>query len=177
MVDAMDRLRGLDRNIADSAHQLQRAAGHVQRHASGPSTVVALPAALAHLEEALERLATSAVMAAHAVDDWASEPGPGRDDAALSPKARALRRQLVHRSAHLHSARDCCPETRRSARELLRSPTANAGTDPDDSARPTGSTDGDRVPHGISGRLNAIRADADGPHALGLGRVTTPHGS
>lgn len=37
-------------NIADGAHQLQRAAGWLQERASEPGAVTALPAALAHAD-------------------------------------------------------------------------------------------------------------------------------
>ncbi len=109
-------------DIASSAHQLQRAAGHVQQRASGPGAVTALPAALAHLEEALERLATGAIRSAQAVEDWESEPGATLDGEALSPPARALRWHLFHLSARLRGAQDACPDARRWARELLREP-------------------------------------------------------
>jgi hypothetical protein len=108
-------VQGMDPTIADSAHQLQRAAESLQRHASDPAAVAALPAALAHLEEALERLSTTAVTAAQAVEDWALET----DGGTLSPSARALRWHLFHLSARLRSARDGCPATRDWARELL----------------------------------------------------------
>ena len=119
MVEGMDESQP-PTDIADSAHQLQRAAGHVQQRASGPGAVTALPAALAHLEEALERLATGAIKSAQAVEDWESESDPALQ--ALSPPARALRWHLFHLSARLRGAQDACPDARRWARELLREP-------------------------------------------------------
>ena len=105
-------------DIATGAHQLQRAAGRIQQLASEPGAVTALPAALAHLEEALERLATGSLKAAQAVEDWALEAeGP-----ALGPDARALRWHLFHLSARLRGAEEACPDARRWARELLREP-------------------------------------------------------
>jgi hypothetical protein len=62
-------------NIAESAHELQRAAGWFQKRASDPGAVAALPAALAHVEEALDRLATAMVKAAQAVEDVADDSG------------------------------------------------------------------------------------------------------
>jgi hypothetical protein len=116
-------MRGSNRHtIASGAHELQRAAGRVQQRASDAGSVAALPPALAHMEEALERLATGVVKAAQAVEDWALESGPSMDREALSPEARALRWHLFHLSARLRSASDACPDTRRWARELLREP-------------------------------------------------------
>ena len=108
--------RGHD--IAESAHQLQRAAGALQQRASSRDTVPALPSALAHLEEALDRLATSMVKTAHAVEEWAgAEDDLDRD--ALAPDARALRWHLFHIATRLRGAEAACPDGRRWARELL----------------------------------------------------------
>jgi hypothetical protein len=103
--------------IAAGAHQLQRAAGGMLRDASAPDAVPALPVALAHFEEALDRLSTSMVKAAQAVEDW---PGAAEaDTATLSSDARALRWHLFHLSARLRSAQDACPDARRWARKLV----------------------------------------------------------
>ena len=109
--------RGHD--IADSAHQLQRAAGAVQQRASSQDAVPALPSALAHLEEALDRLATSMVKTAQAVEDWAGGADADLDRDELSPDARALRWHLFHIAARLRGAEAACPDARRWARELL----------------------------------------------------------
>jgi hypothetical protein len=122
MLAAMIRSTRQHRDIAASAHQLQRTAGYMQQNASEPDAVPALPTALAHLEEALERLSTGAVKAAQAVEDWALETDPSADADALSPEARALRWHLFHLAARLRSAGDACPDTRRWARDLLGSP-------------------------------------------------------
>jgi hypothetical protein len=111
----MTSLPGNHKDIADSAYQLQRVAGDVQQRASGPRVVTALPPALAHFEEALDRLATGVIKAAQAVEDWPEQSGGG----ALRPPARALRWHLFHLAARLRGAQDACPETRRWARELL----------------------------------------------------------
>jgi hypothetical protein len=100
-------------NIAGSAHQLQRAAGGMQKRASDPEAVPALPVTLSHLEEALERLSTGAVKLAQAVEDWNGEPD------ALPPEARALRWHLFHLASRLRGAQEACPETRRWAREVV----------------------------------------------------------
>jgi hypothetical protein len=107
-------------NIAESAHELQRAAGWFQKRASDPGAVAALPAALAHVEEALDRLATAMVKAAQAVEDVADDSGA--EGGAVSPPARALRWHLCHVSARLRGAGDACPDTRRWARALLADP-------------------------------------------------------
>jgi hypothetical protein len=113
--------------IADCAHELQLAAGELQDHASDRSSVPALPAALAHLEEALDRLATSMLKTAQTVEEWECDIAPGNDESALSPDARALRWHLFHLANRLRGAQDACPDTRQWARGLLRklAPDAN----------------------------------------------------
>jgi hypothetical protein len=106
-------------DIAESAHQLQRAAGAVQQRASSQDAVPALPSALAHLEEALDRLATSMVKTAQTVEEWADGAEADVDREPLSPDARALRWHLFHLAARLRGAEAACPEARRWARELL----------------------------------------------------------
>jgi hypothetical protein len=113
---------GKHRDLADSAHELQRAAGHLQRNASRPDTVEVLPTALAHLEEALERLATAASVAAGAVEEHEAPDARAADPDVLSPAARALRWHLAHLAARLRAAGEACPDTRRWARELTRVP-------------------------------------------------------
>jgi hypothetical protein len=108
--------------IADSAHELQRAAGGIQQRASEQGAVASLPVALAHVEEALDRLSTSMVKAAEAVQEWAGEPVP----AALAPDARALRWHLYHLASRIRGAQEACPDARRWARELLRQADAEA---------------------------------------------------
>jgi hypothetical protein len=107
------------RDIADSAYQLQRAAGSVQQRASSQDTVPALPTALAHLEEALDRLATSMVKTAQTVEEWGGGADADLDRDALSPDARALRWHLFHLATRLRGAEAACPDARRWARELL----------------------------------------------------------
>ncbi len=77
---------------------------------------MALPAALAHLEEALERLSTSVIKAAQAVDETSKS---GSADGSRPDDAEALRAHLHHLSARLLVARDACPDARRTARGLL----------------------------------------------------------
>jgi hypothetical protein len=113
MVSVMD-------NITESAHELQRAAGWFQKRAADPGAVAALPVALAHVEEALDRLATAMVKASQAVEDVEEESGAA--SGALSPPARALQWHLCHVSTRLRGAGDACPDTRRWARALLADP-------------------------------------------------------
>jgi hypothetical protein len=112
MVPGMDTSLQSNQNIAASTFDLRRAAGHFEQRASAADAVPALPLALADVEKALERLATGAAKAAHAVEDWSGED-------TLSPEARALRWQLFHLAARLRGAEDACLDARRSARELL----------------------------------------------------------
>ena len=106
-------------DIADSAHQLQRVAGALQQRASNRDTVPALPSALAHLEEALDRLATSMVKTAQTVEEWTQDAEAELDSGADSPGARALRWHLFHIASRLRGAHDAFPEARRWARTLL----------------------------------------------------------
>jgi hypothetical protein len=119
MVHDMQPLTETHSDIAGSAHQLQREAGTLQRRASRQDTVPALPAALAHLEETLDRLATSIVKTAHAVEEWPSDPEAAGEAAEPSPAARALRWHLFHVAARLRGAQDAFPDARRLARDLL----------------------------------------------------------
>jgi hypothetical protein len=105
------------RDLAAGAYQLQRAAGDVLRDASAPDAVPELPVALAHLEEALDRLSTSMVKTAQAVEEW---PGAAEaDGGTLSSDARALRWHLFHLATRLRGAQDTLPDARRWAQQLL----------------------------------------------------------
>ena len=106
-------------DIADSAHELQRAASAFQKRASSSETVPALPSALADLEEALDRLATSMAKTAQALEEWAGTIDVDVDRDTLPPDARALRWHLFHIAVRLRGAQDACPDARRWARTLL----------------------------------------------------------
>ena len=103
--------------FAKGAYELQRAAGGVFRDASAPDAVPALPVALAHLEEALDRLSVSMIKTAHAVEEWSGAAETDTDS--LSPDARALRWHLFHVAARLRGAQDAFPDARRWAGKLL----------------------------------------------------------
>jgi hypothetical protein len=109
-------------DIADSARELQRAATAFEQRASSRETVPALPSALAHLEEALDRLATSMAKTAQALEEWTGTTDVDVDRDTLPPDARALRWHLFHLAARLRGAQDACPDARRWARTLLAAP-------------------------------------------------------
>ena len=128
MVNGMHLSLQSGHDIAESAHELQRAAGALQQRASSRDTVPALPSALAHLEEALDRLATSMVKTAQTVEEWAGAAADADlDRDALSPDARALRWHLFHLAARLRGAQDACPDARRWARTAARTRTPASG--------------------------------------------------
>src|SRR4051794_6556089 len=82
-----------------SAHELQRAAGHLQSHAAGVDYIPTLRIALAHLEEAFDRLSVAALQMANGVTEWHAEPGMRADEDPLPPQAGALcfhLRSLAH---------------------------------------------------------------------------------
>lgn len=118
-------------DLAASAHQLQRAAGFFQHHASARDSVQNLPAALAHVEEALDRLSTGMTLAAHAVEDWSDAGTEGE----AARDAHELRWHLFHLASRLKGGQERCVEPRRLARTLLEHeradgelPTATAST-------------------------------------------------
>jgi hypothetical protein len=115
----MNRLFQRAPDIADSAHELQRAAGALQECAGTDGALLALPTALAHLEEALDRLATSMLKTAQAVEESPGQAVTGRGEDALSPSARALRWHLSHLATRLRGAESACPDTRHWARRWL----------------------------------------------------------
>jgi hypothetical protein len=106
-------------DIADSAHELQRAASAFRQRASSRETVPALPSALAHLEESLDRLATSMAKTAQALEEWVGTTDVDLDRDPLPPDARALRWHLFHIAARIRGAQDACPDARRWARTFL----------------------------------------------------------
>src|SRR5688500_1424186 len=68
------------------AHELQRAAGKVLEHAGAADDPTTLGIALAHIEEALDRLSVGMLQAAHAVT---VAQGPANESCA-EPSAEAL---------------------------------------------------------------------------------------
>ena len=105
--------------LADSAHELQRAAGHVQKHAAAADQVPALGITLAHIEEALDRLSVGMLQMANGVVEWSAEQGPSADEDTLPPQARALCFHLRAVADALRAPRDACTSSRIWTRRLL----------------------------------------------------------
>ena len=105
--------------LADSAHELQRAAGHVQKHAAASDQVPALGATLAHIEEALDRLSVGMLQMANGVIEWSAEQDPSVDEDSLPPPAQALCFHLRAVADALRGPRDACISSRTWTRRLL----------------------------------------------------------
>ena len=116
--------------LADSAHELQRAAGHVQKHAAASDQVPALGATLAHIEEALDRLSVGMVQMANGVVEWSAEQDPSVNEDALPPPAQALCFHLRAVADALGAPREACTSSRMWTRRLLETH-ANAAQDPE----------------------------------------------
>jgi len=85
-----------DRALATSAHQLQRAGGTLQSHAGSPDAVPTHANTLAHVEEALDRMAVAMEQMANAVADWSGQPSAGLEEA-ISEEACASSREWTRR--------------------------------------------------------------------------------
>jgi hypothetical protein len=105
--------------LADSAYELQRAAGRVQKHAAASDQLPALGATLAHIEEALDRLSVGMLQMANGVVEWSAEQDPSVDEDALPPPAQALCFHLRAVAAALRAPRDACTSSRMWTRRLL----------------------------------------------------------
>jgi hypothetical protein len=106
-------------SLASSAHELQRAAGNLQKHAADPDAVPTLGITLAHIEEALDRLSVGMRRMPNGVVVWCGEEGLPTDEDALGPQARALCFHLRAVADGLRAARDACTSTRMWTRRLL----------------------------------------------------------
>jgi hypothetical protein len=111
-----------DRVLATSAHHLQRAAGTLQTHAANPHAVPTHEITLAHVEEALDRLAVAMEQMANAVADWCGEPSAIVEDNALPPEARALRWHLQSVADNLRASEIACAISRDWTGQLLANP-------------------------------------------------------
>jgi hypothetical protein len=118
--------------LADSAHELQRAAGHIQEHAAAADQVPALGITLAHVEEALDRLSVGMHQMANGVVAWTAEQGPSTDEDALPPQARALCFHLRAAADALRAPRAACTSSRIWTRRLL-----DAYSKPEDASTPS----------------------------------------
>ena len=108
-----------NRALASSAHELQQAAGTLQSHAARADAVPTYGITLAHVEEAVDRLAVALDQMANAVADWCDEPGAVVDEPALPPEARALRWHLQATAANLRKSEVACSASREWTRRLL----------------------------------------------------------
>lgn len=107
-----------DRALAGGAHQLQRAAGTLQAQSGNPDAVPTHAIALAHVEEALDRIAVAMGQMANAVTEWCGEPGGVVEENLLPPEARALRWHLQAAADTLREAEVACTVSREWARRL-----------------------------------------------------------
>ena len=107
-----------DADLKTSAHDLQRAAGRLQTHASD-GAVPDLEITLAHVEEALDRVAVAMLKMADATSDWCAGEGRASGDGVLPPEARALRFHLQMAAAGLRVPQDGCSSSRLWTRRLL----------------------------------------------------------
>ena len=123
-VDMHTTLELSDRNLAlaASAHELQRAAGAVQTHAANPDAVPTHELTLAHVEEAVDRLAVAMEQMANAVADWCGQPSAIVEENALPPEASALRWHLQSVADELRAAEIACASSRDWTRRLLLNP-------------------------------------------------------
>jgi hypothetical protein len=120
VVMPMPRLRSKpDRALAASAHQLQRAGGTLQSHASSPDAVPTHAITLAHVEEALDRMAVAMEQMANAVADWSGQPSAVLEEATLPPEARAVRWHLQSAAQRLRDSEEACAISREWTRRLL----------------------------------------------------------
>jgi hypothetical protein len=108
-----------DRALATSAHQLQRAGGTLQSHAGSPDAVPTHAITLAHVEEALDRMAVAMEQMANAVADWSGQPSAGLEEATLPPEARAVRWHLKSTAQRLRDSEEACAISREWTRRLL----------------------------------------------------------
>ena len=120
-----------DHPLADSAHELQRAAGHVQKHAAASDQVPALGATLAHIEEALDRLSVGMLQMANGVIEWSAEQDPAVDEDSLPPPAQALCFHLRLAAERLREPQLACQASRLWTRRMIASaPQAEAARAP-----------------------------------------------
>lgn len=105
--------------LADSAQELQRAAGHIQMQAAAADQVPVLGVTLAHIEEALDRLSVGMLQMADGVVEWSTEQGAPGDEDTLPPQARALCFHLRAAADALRAPRDACASSRYWTRRLL----------------------------------------------------------
>ena len=122
---AMDDLRSHPdqaQALQRSAHELQRAAGNLVKNAAGAASVPALSVALAHVEEALDRLSVGMLLAARAVATSRARGTPV-DEAAAPPETEALCFHLRRAAEKLHHPQAACEASRMWTRRVLEAET------------------------------------------------------
>ena len=87
-----------------------------------PDAVPTHELTLAHVEEAVDRLAVAMEQMANAVADWCGEPSAIVEENALPPEARALRWHLQSVADELRAAEIACASSRDWTRRLLLNP-------------------------------------------------------
>src|SRR5215204_5896190 len=105
------------------AHELQRAAGKVLTHASAAEDPQTLGVALAHIEEALDRLSVGMLQAANAVT---LVRGASADESHLDPSAEALCFHLRRAADRLREPQLACQSSRFWTRRMIASAPAAA---------------------------------------------------
>jgi hypothetical protein len=104
--------------LRTTAQQLNRLAGDLQESAGEPDAREEAPAALAEVEQALERLENAFTVMAGAIADQERETEAG--------EAEALRWHLSETASRLAGAAKTCGASRRWSRHLLYATTAGA---------------------------------------------------
>ena len=100
------------------AHELQRAAGKVLTYAAAAEDPETLGVALAHIEEALDRLAVGMLQAANAVT---TGHGESADDGHIEPSAEALCFHLRRTAERLREPQLACQSSRSWTRRMIAS--------------------------------------------------------
>ena len=104
------------RALKAGALELQRAAGKVLKHACAADDPETLGVALAHVEEALDRLSVGMLQAANAVTMGQSDPA---DESHLEPSAEALCFHLRRTAERLREPQLACQASRFWTRRVL----------------------------------------------------------
>jgi hypothetical protein len=111
----MDR-RFETRALRESGYELQRASGGLLKHAGAAGSPTSLSVTLAHVEEALDRLAVAMLQIAHVVATSDDEAAAEFDE--IGPEARGLCVHLRKVSDGLGDAQDSCRVARMWVRRL-----------------------------------------------------------
>ena len=104
--------------LKTGAHELQRAAGKVLEHACAAEDPHTLGVALAHIEEALDRLSVGMHQAANAVTTGHSD---STDESHMEPSAEALCFHLRRTAERLREPQLACQASRFWTRRMITS--------------------------------------------------------